>query len=53
MKTIKFEQYEISLMKELINDHIKNINRGIISYGSEEDNMEYERDYQSILNKLL
>ncbi len=53
MKTIKFEQYEISLIKELIAKQIEEINSGIVSYGSKQDNMEYERDYQSILDKLL
>ena len=52
MKTIKFEEYEISLIKELVYTHIEEINSGTITYGSKEDDAEYKQDYQNILNKL-
>ena len=52
MKTIKFSEYEICLIIELIHNHIENINSGIITYGSKENDEEYKQDYQNILNKL-
>lgn len=52
MKTIKLEEFEIDLIKELVFTQIERIDSGSVTYGTEEDNMEYKQDYQNILNKL-
>ena len=47
-----FREYEISMLDEIVRDQIRNIENGSSSYGSEEDNQEWLKDWKEILNKL-
>ena len=52
MKQIELDTFEVSLLYSLLRKHIYNIEHGLITYGSEEEDREYREDCEKILNKL-
>ncbi|MCH5167369.1 MAG: hypothetical protein J1F35_05690 [Erysipelotrichales bacterium] len=47
-----FENYEISMLTEIVEEQIENIENHSISYGTEEDNKDAINDWRKILNKI-
>ncbi len=47
-----FDNYEKALLRELVQDHLKEVKSGNISYGCTEDNLEVVETLKKILKKL-